>query len=84
MSDVEKLASVLLPLFAQGWELLGLSWPGLSITFREVFLGGTIISLSIWVLDYVFGLGGRGGGQATRTRTGRRHRTSKAREDDEL
>lgn len=38
-------------------NLFGLSWPGLSISFKAVFIGSFIVTVSIYILKFIFGIG---------------------------
>lgn len=81
---LENTLSLGQALFSGWWNMLSVNVPGFTFTFREMYLGIMICSLSLVVLKIFFGLGGRGGGASYRSGSSRNPKISKEREKDEF
>lgn len=66
------------------WSLFGIYVPGFSFTFRQLWLGVALASVSILVVRMVFGFGGGSRGEPPRTGSTSRPRISKERRNDEF
>lgn len=40
------------------WDsIFGLNWPGLSMSFKTIFIGGFVVTVTVSILKFLFGIG---------------------------
>lgn len=70
--------------FMEGiWSLFGIYVPGFSFTIGQLWLGIAVCSISISVINMIFGFGGSGG-VSSRTGSTNKPKISKERRNDEF
>lgn len=71
-------------IFVDGvWSLFGIYVPGFSFTIGQFWLGIAICSISISVINMIFGFGGSGG-VSSRTSSTNKPKISRERRNDEF
>lgn len=65
------------------WSMFGITVPGFTFSFGELWLGVAICSVSLLLLKLLFGIGGRSGG-GSRTGSTNNPKISKERRNDEF
>lgn len=65
------------------WKLFQVYVPGMNFTFGGMLIGIALVSISLSVLQLLFGIGHRGGGTSARTSSTNNAKISKERERDE-
>ena len=70
--------------FVEGvWSLFGIYVPGFSFTIGQLWIGIALCSISISVINLIFGFGGSGG-ESSRTSSTNNPKISKERRNDEF
>ncbi|WP_295581775.1 hypothetical protein [uncultured Oscillibacter sp.] len=80
---LESTASLGQAVIAGVWDLFSTPVPGFTFTFRQMWLGFAVCSLSLLLLKYLLG-GGGSSGSSTRSGSSRNPKISKSRKDDEF
>ena len=79
----ETTAQIGKAFFEGTWRLFGIYVPGFSFTFGQLWLGVAICSISISVINMIFGFGGTGGDKP-RTSSTNKPKISKERRNDQF
>lgn len=79
---LETTAQLGAALLSGVWELFGVTVPGFTFSFGQMYLGIAICSISLLVVKLLFGIGG--GGDTPRTGSTSNPKISKERRNDEF
>lgn len=54
---MESITKIFTAIDAVWNGIFAIHWPGLSISFRAIFIGSFIILVSVYILKWIFGIG---------------------------